>query len=107
MRTISTAACTLVTQRSLDQGPKAPPDRSNPCRIDLVHSAIHLSYAIDYGQPSLLTEALAVVCLHDPWPMNILLPSGTLARSQPDEVLLSALDLLTAMREDTTILSAV
>lgn len=39
--------------------------------------------------------------------MNILLPSGTLARSQPDEVLLSALDLLTAMREDTTILSAV
>lgn len=35
-------------------------------RLGIFHPYIHLSYALEYNQPALVAEALAMACVHEP-----------------------------------------
>ena len=72
---------------------------------DLVHPIIHLGYAIEFQQPSLVAEALAAACVHENWPKDFLLPTEDFVRSDtPSKPMLQILDNI---RHDPEISSAV
>ena len=72
---------------------------------DLVHPIIHLGYAIEFQQPSLVAEALAAACVHDNWPKDFLLPTEDFVQS--DTPSKSLLEILDNIRLDPEINSAV
>ena len=72
-----------------------------------MHQIIHLGYALEFKQPSLVAETLAAACVHDNWPKDFLLPTEEYVRSNadvPSETLLSILD---SLQRDPEITSAV
>lgn len=74
---------------------------------DLVHQIIHLGYALEFKQPSLVAETLAAACVHDNWPKDFLLSTEEYVRSNaeiPSETLLS---ILSSLLRDPKITSAV
>ncbi|KAG6995600.1 cytochrome P450 monooxygenase [Physcia stellaris] len=77
------------------------------CRMytDLVHPIIHLGYAIEFKQPSLVAEALAAACVHDDWPKDFLLPTEGFV--QPDTPSKSLLQIFDIIRHDPDFTSAV
>ncbi|KAK4184777.1 hypothetical protein QBC35DRAFT_39643 [Podospora australis] len=86
-------------------------DRANDifCRMftDLVHPLIHLGCALEFSQPSLVAESLAAACVHGAWPASVLLPTETYLQSHPDTPSVPLLSVLSALRADPNISTAV
>ena len=101
---ISSAECTQVNEPSLSNS-------RIPCLTaiftDLVHQIIHLGYALEFKQPSLVAEALAAACVHDNWPKDFLLPTEEYVRSNTEVPSKSLLSILDSLHHDPEITSAV
>lgn len=72
-----------------------------------MHPIIHLGYALEYNQPSLVAEALAAACVHDDWPKDFILPTEDYLRSNSDVPSKPLLQVLNDLRQDPEISSAV
>lgn len=74
---------------------------------DLVHPIIHLGYALEFQQPSLVAEALAAACVHDNWPKEFLLPTEKYVRSNTGVPSRPLLQMIDSLHHDPAIASAV
>ncbi|RMZ77744.1 hypothetical protein DV737_g4191, partial [Chaetothyriales sp. CBS 132003] len=72
---------------------------------DLVHPIIHLGCGIEFGQPSLVAEALAAACVHENWPKTFLLPTETFVRSNKAGSSLPMLQVLESLRKNPDIVT--
>ncbi|KAF2736550.1 hypothetical protein EJ04DRAFT_562408 [Polyplosphaeria fusca] len=71
------------------------------------HPILQLGFALEFNQPCLVAEALAAACIHDDWPLSIVLPIEGYIASQPNLPSNTYTSVLDALRSDPTIKTSV
>ncbi|KAF2009071.1 hypothetical protein BU24DRAFT_90151 [Aaosphaeria arxii CBS 175.79] len=72
-----------------------------------LHPILHLGFALEFQQPLLVAEALSSACIHDTWPLDILLPTERyLQQHRHQPCTPSYIPILTHLRNNPQILTA-
>ncbi|KAF2187548.1 hypothetical protein K469DRAFT_569451 [Zopfia rhizophila CBS 207.26] len=96
-----------VIRQLIFKGDEAADDILGRMFADLEHPVLHLGFAIEFGQPCLVAEALASACTHDSSPLGILLPAEQHIASNPDLPRTSMLSVIHSLKSDPAISNAI